>query len=130
MCNCTSENPHSRSWFWIPGLRQEAHPGMTTLASAPLALARRRSEQLLQTVDSLREPRPFAGERTLCAVGCLDARGLLDRARHRHRYLFSLGAQGHLLHALRHFLRLRLRLLLLLGYECRGCGAAALVLQI
>src|SRR5947207_12948557 len=29
MCNCTSENPYSRSWLWIPGLRQEAHPGMT-----------------------------------------------------------------------------------------------------
>jgi hypothetical protein len=21
MCNCTSENPYSRSWLWIPGLR-------------------------------------------------------------------------------------------------------------
>jgi hypothetical protein len=21
-------------WFWIPGLRQEAHPGMTTMDSA------------------------------------------------------------------------------------------------
>src|ERR1700737_3601853 len=29
MCNCTSENPYSRSWLWIPGLRQVAHPGMT-----------------------------------------------------------------------------------------------------
>src|SRR5204863_24952 len=29
MCNCTSENPYPRSWLWIPGLRQEAHPGMT-----------------------------------------------------------------------------------------------------
>jgi hypothetical protein len=26
MCNCTSENPYSRSWLWIPGLRQVAHP--------------------------------------------------------------------------------------------------------
>src|SRR5258707_1126503 len=93
--------------------------------SAPLRLARRRIEQLLQTVDSLREPRPFAGERALGAVGCLDARGLLDRACDRHRYLFGLAAQRRLLHALLHLL-----LLLLLGRERRGDGAAALVLQI
>src|ERR1700676_1257096 len=29
MCNCTSENPYSRSWLWIPGPRQAARPGMT-----------------------------------------------------------------------------------------------------
>src|ERR1700680_3844544 len=26
-----ARNPYSRSWLWIPGLRQEAHPGMTRL---------------------------------------------------------------------------------------------------
>src|SRR5437868_15021048 len=31
MCNCTSENPYSRWWLWIPGLRLAAHPGMTGL---------------------------------------------------------------------------------------------------
>ena len=29
MRNCASENPYSRSWLWIPGLRLTAHPGMT-----------------------------------------------------------------------------------------------------
>src|SRR5438067_8125334 len=26
-----ARNPYSRSWLWIPGLRQEAHPGMTRM---------------------------------------------------------------------------------------------------
>ena len=33
MCNCTSENPYARSWLWIPGLRQAAHPQMRNCAS-------------------------------------------------------------------------------------------------
>ena len=27
-----TRNPYSRSWLWIPGLRQEEHPGMTRLS--------------------------------------------------------------------------------------------------
>src|SRR5207237_9354597 len=32
-----ARNPYSRSWLWIPGLRQVAHPGMTKVKiSTPL----------------------------------------------------------------------------------------------
>src|SRR4029078_1815471 len=32
MCNCTSENPYSLSWLWIPGLRLTAPPQMRNCA--------------------------------------------------------------------------------------------------
>src|SRR5262249_44173519 len=35
MRNCASENPYSRWWLWIPGLRLAAHPGMTAGGAAP-----------------------------------------------------------------------------------------------
>ena len=93
-------------------------------------------EQPLQFVDALGEPRPFAGERILGAVGRPDARGLLDRARHRHRHLFEFrrwrprlpGAQRDLLHVLG--LRSRWRLRLLLGHQRRGDAVAPFALEI
>src|SRR6478735_8021929 len=96
-----------------------------TAASALLRLAGRRTEQFLQVIDSLRKQRPFAGEGVLRAVRCLDSRGLLDRACHRHRYLLGLGPQRDLLHALLQFL-----LLMTLGGERSRNAVAALVLEI
>ena len=43
MCNARHREIHNHDReYRIPGLRQEAHPGMTGYADAPLALGRRK----------------------------------------------------------------------------------------
>src|SRR3977135_3811912 len=76
MCNCTSENPYSRSWLWIPGLRQAAHPGMKI---SPVPSLDRRHRELCQfnAVDTAHIQRHH-----VAAVGLGAAREDVDAAIH------------------------------------------------
>src|SRR3954451_24139970 len=87
-----ARNPYSRSWLWIPGLRQVAHPGMT-LGRDPslrrrqmpdlvrnLARNRRRPWRAAAALDVDFHPVDFPAARrpdTVHSSGTLDAAGAL-----------------------------------------------------